>query len=680
MSTSKTLTIGAAALVVIGLGGIAAAHFVRQQVIADVESQFATLGTAFAKAEHGPIDFDWWNRTLEIKQISLLPKNTEPGAATTIASVKAFGAAGRDGGFAADRLEIRGLTAHTTAPKIVSLAPEAEVRIAYEIPTIEVDQFAMRRLGPETASDPIAAAIPLIEALSAKSISVATLKTTSTLPSTAKPNSANPFAGNIEQTQHDVRIENLRDGRIAKATIGRLTMTGKMQPPASGDMAAEARDGYATDYDLIGLLAVLAPEGVVKRPAGPTLLWQTVGVGPTSIKLGNQINVVLSGVTIDKVAVDTAKLRPAWATFKANQPTTARQSPAQQQAFANATADVYESISFGRFEYRGIDLAGTGFEPVKIASFVMDDYQSGTLRTLALTGLDGKTLKQEAFHLGRFALRDLKLPQMLRLTGRLTPAMAATTRPGQIYSDVLRTLGGIELSDLKVPDPRSGQQINLETANMSWGAFVGQFPTTGQFNFKMDMPLPTAAPGTPDPFAALARAGLRTAKLRYNGKWSWQEAPQTLGQTIDFEFADVATGTARLELGNVTRRALLAGPDQLALTSPDMQLGPIVVTLRDQGMVKLASEDPDLNVQRLQTIQSLKSANPMLPPDSIEVTAIKAGLAKFIEEPGQSLTIELVPKAPTNLAQVMAAAKSGPELMVFLTTAFDARVTSGPAK
>ncbi len=350
MATSRTLTIGAAALVVVGLGGYAATHVMRQRVVAEVESQFASLGTVFAKAEHGPIDFDLWNRTLEIKQIILLPKDAAPDAATTIGSIKAFGAASRDGGIAADRMEIRDLAATSTwSAEVVPVAK-------YQIPLIVAEAFAMRPIAPAIgANDTFESIARVVGAISAKSMSVDTMTSTTTPPAAKKAGTA-PFAGDIHQTQHDIRIEALHDGRIAKASAGRMTMTGKMQPPVAGDMLVEARDGYVTDYDLTGLLAALSPAGTSKRPAGQTVLWQTAGVGPMSIKVGNQISVVIGGATMDKVGVDAAKLRPAWTAFKANQPTAGRQAPGQQLAFANAMADVYGSISFGKLEYRGIVL------------------------------------------------------------------------------------------------------------------------------------------------------------------------------------------------------------------------------------------------------------------------------------------------------------------------------------
>ena len=669
MSTSKTLTIGAVALVVAGLGGFAATHFMRQRVVADVESQFATLSTVFAKAEHGPIDYDLWNRTLEIKQITLLPKDAAPDAATTIASVKAFGASARDGGFAAERLEIRELA--TTSTWSPELAPAAK----YQVPLIAAEIFAMRPLAPAGASnDPFGNLARIFDAISAKAVSIETMKSTTTAPAVNKAGPA-PFAGNIEQAQHDVRIENLRDGRIAKASVGRLTMSGKMQPPVGGDLAIEARDGYVTDYDLVGLLAAVAPEGAIKRPAGQTVLWQTAGVGPMSIKVGNQVNVAIAGATMDKVAVDAAKLRPAWTAFKASQPAAGRPLPGQQQAFAKATADLYESISFGKFEYRDMTIEAAGNPPFKIATIAMDDYRAGRLGIFTIAGFDTTSPKKEIAHLGRFALTGLKLPHILRMSGQMTPA--TMLRPAQMYLDILRALDGFEISDLRVPEPKTGQLIHLETAKANWGAVVGQLPTVGDFSFKGSMPI---SAGDKDPFAVLARAGMHTAKMSYDGKWSWQEASQTLAQNLDFEFADVVAASARFDLTNVTRKALMAGPDALKLAAADIRLGPATVNVRDLGAIKLAENDAAIGIQRLQILQTLKSPEPPLPPDSIEVAAIKAGIAKFVETAGQMLTIEFVPKSQATLGQMMAVGKTTPEQATFLGSAFDVRVTTGPAK
>ena len=92
--------------------------------------------------------------------------------------------------------------------------------------------------------------------------------------------------------------------------------------------------------------------------------------------------------------------------------------------------------------------------------------------------------------------------------------------------------------------------------------------------------------------------------------------------------------------------------------------------------MQLAATDVRLGIQRLQVLQTLKSPDPSLPPDGVEVAAIKAGIAKFVETPGQNLAIELVPKLQISLGQLQAVGKTGAELATFLGNTFDVRVTS----
>jgi len=92
MAASKKLMISAAALAaVIGLGGFAAYRIMQQRAVAEVEEQFRAFGSVFAKAEHGPIEVDIWNRTLKITNISLQPKDAAADTAILIAGLNAIG-------------------------------------------------------------------------------------------------------------------------------------------------------------------------------------------------------------------------------------------------------------------------------------------------------------------------------------------------------------------------------------------------------------------------------------------------------------------------------------------------------------------------------------------------------------------------------------------------------------
>jgi hypothetical protein len=59
--------------------------------------------------------------------------------------------------------------------------------------------------------------------------------------------------------------------------------------------------------------------------------------------------------------------------------------------------------------------------------------------------------------------------------------------------------------------------------------------------------------------------------------------------------------------------------------------------------------------------------------------SIVDGAIKFLDSPNGRLTVDLKPKTSLSLGQLAAAGKTGPEVMQFLASQFDVRVTVGPA-
>ncbi len=678
MAASKKLMIGAAALAaVIGLGGFAAYRIMQQRAVAEVEEQFRAFGSAFAKAEHGPIEVDIWNRTLKITNISLQPKDAAADTAILIAGLNAIGTdRGQDGTVAADRLELTGLEATAT------WSTEIASRVKYEAPAIVLDGFALRPLAPAAATGTIGAAIRLIEATSAKSINVPMLKTTTTLlpqPAPAQNTAALSISGNVEQTQHNVRFETFSAGRIARATADRLVIASKLQPPGAGDFTGEISDLYVTDHDLIAMLSLVDAELAAKTSTGQKMLWQTAGMGRMTIKSGKQLTLSMAGASIDKVSIDTAKAQPAWQAFRANQPKPpGALLPRQQAAFATALADMYESVGAGKLEYLGLGFEIPGLAPVKLDRFTLENYQGGTLGSFVIAGLDGATPQGEKFKLGRFALTGMKVSQMLRLAGQTTPAGASVPQPSPTAWDMLRMLDGVEIEGLDIPDRRSpGQTIVVEALKANWGSFVGQLPAMAQFNLKATGPI---SPTDPEPFKALAGTGLGRTTIGLDGKWNWQEATQSFGLgpvTVDLAGAGAMTAEAKFE--NVTRQALMAGPQMLPLMAQDMRLGPVAVSVRDGGLLKLVAANPAMSVQHQQMIQALRATDPAQPADVIELAAIKAGIAKFLETPGGRLDIGLTPKSSVSLSQLLSPGNTAAELGALLASQFNAQVTASPA-
>ena len=90
-------------------------------------------------------------------------------------------------------------------------------------------------------------------------------------------------------------------------------------------------------------------------------------------------------------------------------------------ALTNSAAEIYEAIEFGSFEYHGLQIDVTGIPPMKLAKLAIKDFKGGRIGDLEFQGIDGASLTGDKYLVGRFSLKGLKISDLIRLSGRMTP-------------------------------------------------------------------------------------------------------------------------------------------------------------------------------------------------------------------------------------------------------------------
>jgi hypothetical protein len=119
---------------------------------------------------------------------------------------------------------------------------------------------------------------------------------------------------------------------------------------------------------------------------------------------------------------------------------------------------------------------------------------------------------------------------------------------------------------------------------------------------------------------------------------------------VSIEIDHVAAASARLSFGNVPREFISANPQQVSNTAGQIQAGPIDITVRDGGGVDLAVaqfartkhlSDEDARRTLIEAVNANSSALAKINPDA---AIIGDALARFIEMPGQTLSLKLTPK------------------------------------
>lgn len=670
MSSGKRILAGAAIAAVVlaglGYGGL---QWAQRKALTEVDGVFAGLRTTFAKADHGPVAVNIWDRSVKISDIVLVPKGAPADAPVKIAEVHATGVNIVPGRVGFSRVDLRAIEG------TVSVASaDVTTRQKIDVPSITITGLSV----PSTSEQPAAGqskAVQIIQGLIAASIVAPAINTNAVvIPPAASIAVAMPT--NLQQTFSNVRMEGLALGKVAKLAAEKWTLTGVVPAQgsaASGPLTFAAKDLFATGYDLAGMMALMEASPAPNAAAGYTALLHSAGVGPTTFKIGNQVNGSIANATYTGLGMDVQKYAKSARVIQSVQAAGVSISRDQQVALLDSIADLYESIQIGKFETSGLAFDVAGSPPFKLGAVTIENWQGGNIGSLGIAGLDTATPQGDKVQIGRFALKGIKAREFLRVTSQLNPALA---KPGQqqpqIY-EVLRLLDGIEVEALHVPNPTPGQPpVAIEAFKANWGQLVGRTPVNAAITAKFAMPIPT---NVPEPYASLVRGGLTKANVRFDGKWNWQEATQTFTVgPIDIAVQDAFAASATVNVANVSRAVINAGPELFAGAAADFQLGPVVLTTKDLGLFNLVAKDPNLNGVRLELIDGLTAAaNGSASDPSV---AIAQGMLKLFAGPNGQLSINVTPKSVIRVGDLMALGAAGPELAQFLIPKIDVKVVA----
>src|SRR3954469_4900445 len=292
---------------------------------------------------------------------------------------------------------------------------------------------------------------------------------------------------------------------------------------------------------------------------------------------------------VDGVTVDDVGLRPSRLQFSqlmaivdaAPPPGTTPTAEQTRELITNA-AGVYEGIRIGGAAVRGLSIESPE-GPVRLAAARLTTLENGKIAELALEGFEGK-VPQGPVKLGRLALKGLDVANLMRTAAQFSGSRQDPS-PEQLLS-LLLLLEAVETSNLIAPYKNTGKPVTVDTLNLSWGQFVGPIPTRARATVKMSGPVDAS---DPEPFNALAAAGLASASVNLDLGAAWNEAGRSFAvQPGTAEIGNVLTASLRLSLANVQRAVFSLNPLQAAIMAAQIEAGPVELTLRDTGGVDLA--------------------------------------------------------------------------------------------
>jgi hypothetical protein len=354
-------------------------------------------------------------------------------------------------------------------------------------------------------------------------------------------------------------------------------------------------------------------------------------------------------------------------------------TPAQQQAFLGTIANIYEGIGFEGIDVRDIKVTfpKAGLQPVAltIGGMSMSRFVGGKLGEMRIDNVNGGTRTPSGLmvpvKLGSFALQGFDIGKIMRVGIELTAASPGKLPPSPEKAfAMLSALEGIEVSDISMPDPRTGQTVQIDHLKASWGQFVNDLPSKIVLSFKGATPLNPNDPST----AALRSLGFQSLSFSSDMTTDWDAATRVGTGAFAADVMQLGAFSANVKLGNIPRSAFSVRPGQFQTILPDLEIGALQLKLRDNGLVKIArgALGGDAQADPLATIKQAL-VDPSKPGGNLSL--ILDGASKFLMNPGQTLSVSLKAKGRIPVSQFTTpGAFQAPDALVTMLDAFAAEV------
>ena len=619
----------------------------------EIEAAFERIRAGGGKASHGKVAFDPGSRDLTIEDIAFEPIQPS-NISIKIASVRAVGVSQTaEGRFSADSIDVSGIEV-----AFENAAGQMNLKLAYKVPQITIRDYSGPTLAQgspasDSLIDKYRFALEQFASVTASSIVAPTMTMAVTF------NSERSTSGDITYSGFDVR--NINRGKVEVTKLDRAAFTFNVQEPSGksggkpGKFIGEIANIIFNDYDATAVIAALDPQKATDDSRHR--IYRHISAGPYTVTIADAAQEVRAQVgrfVIDDYGLQPSKLQPLLAmlpqmlSIDHSTPMTRGQT----QDMMEKLAEFYEGVHIGKYE---------------ISDLSMDTPQgAGKLRAIrydqaefALEGLDAPSPEGKGrFKIERFALKSFSMANLMRWSAKIS-LLGQMSSPDD-FLGVLRVLDGIELKGVAVPYKNTDKLVNLDTFNLNWGQFVGAIPSKVDLASRMVVPVDPSDPN----LAPLAATGLDKLSVSADLGTAWTEASNTFTLAYNTDIGDLFKAQTHITLANVPRGVFSTDLTVSMLQAQQVQTGPVEFTLRDTGGVGLAiaeyarKQNFDRDAARRDIVSIIKAeGDAVQTPDA--AAAVDA-IARFIETPGQTLTIKLTPKGKLPAIQLPDLLKSDP--------------------
>ncbi|WP_316205493.1 hypothetical protein [Bradyrhizobium sp. SZCCHNS3004] len=640
--------LAAVAIAVAGFFGFG--WYAQHRATAEVDAAFDQIRAGGGKASHGKVAFDWRARTLAIADITT-ETASDPPVRVKIGSLTAADVSQPDAAsVAAASIELKDLELGAQLP-----APSA-AQITYKVPELLLKDYSgpthlQRPPAGTSILDVYRAVLEQFVALSASSASIPRVDATIV---------SGPGTTDVSYT--GLTIEGIKNGRIARQKIEKVTFTASLPQPdgktdtTPGKMSGHIADIAQIDFDANVALAALDPDKANDDHIYPVS--GRVSTGAYEIATDQGIRMRIEGISAEAMSLRPAKLQlPALLT--ALPPAGAQPTPEQARELLTKVAGIYDGLQIDRVELRGLS-AETPEGPVKLATVSLD-LRDGKA-DIAAEGLDARS-PQGPVKLGRFALKAFDVAGMMRLSAQFADKSVQQQRGAALA--MLKLVEGIELKGLEAPFKSSKKQVRIDNVALNWGQFIGPFPTQAHLTAKLAGPIDPSNPA----LLPLLAAGIDQLALDADLGAAWTETSSSFALSpVKLDLANLLGASANLSLAHVPRGLFTPDPQAAAAMAAQIEANGLELSLRDLGAIDLLvaqyarTHTMTREDARQALVASFKDSSQQFAVDNPDVAAAVEAISRFIETPRQTLTLKLTPRAKVPALQLVQLLKTDPSM------------------
>lgn len=605
---------------VVGLCAIAlagAAFWLRAHVLGELQAGFDDFNRQGIEAKYASADFDPLSRTLRVEGISFA--RTASGYESKLTRLVAERGWPLRDGLSFEKVELMGLDSSARMA-----GSTTRQKAAYSVMT----GVAFRKA--QAAGRPGAPMAHALSHLFADRIEIKEV--------TAEGTAADPLTGDLiksTMTYADIVMSGIAAGVVGQAKCAHST--GMVEAPGI-PMQVTIEDTVSTAYDMPAAMAAM--EGA--PGPGMTRFFATAGAGKLTTNQPGKVQVSVGSLLVEDGRADMQQAAKHYSKLVETKPKYKTARPEQMRPFAEAMAQLYQSVAVGKMSFKNIKVSLNGGPEVAFDEFRFAGLLDGKLQEVLVAGLDVPAPTGN-LKIGSFAIQDFDISKLMRLSGQA----GAVAPPAPI--EVFKLVGGFKGYGMELPHPASGETIALDVLEFAWGNFVGDIPARGSFLVKGKTP---AAVIPPDQAAALGLTAGSEVAFATDGRWSWDEASKTvmLGPA-SIDMPGFYSASASLKLSEVGREVLMAKPEAMGKAFERTSFDRLEVALEDKGLLAVVAREPGFPKDEQAIASETRKGFGALAMHPV-VEAVSSASARFLMTPNGRLTFSVTPVAKLELGDL----------------------------